>query len=105
MAGIGGGSRPVRVARPHPVTVAPGGAEQTTPRPASVRTGVKAVLMAWRPGERPAPAMGGSTVTGWQQQLVFDCCTNTWQKINAGVGGSALRGDCSDADRLEQVHR
>jgi hypothetical protein len=46
-----------------PPAVDAGGAEQTTARPASVRTGVKVVL-TWRAGRRPAPGKGGSTADG-----------------------------------------
>jgi hypothetical protein len=60
------GRGPWVVARSHPVCRRPGQAEQTTARPASVRTCVK-VRLTWRAGRRPAPRCAGRRQTGWQE--------------------------------------
>lgn len=59
--GGGGGS--------HPVCRQPGRAEQTTARPASVRTSVKAVL-TWRAGRWSAPQECGSTADGMTSGVI-----------------------------------
>lgn len=73
VGGPSAGCGPWVVAQGHPASRRPGRAEQTTARPASVRTCVK-VRLTWRTGRRPAPQRAGRRQTGWQKRSYYGCC-------------------------------
>lgn len=72
VGGPSAGCGPWVVALGHPASRRPGRAEQTTARPASVRTCVK-VRLTWRTGRRPAPQEGGSAADGMAESTL--CCS------------------------------